>query len=231
MRHRIVCVMLFLTCSTHSFSAVSECTELNASSLKKIQIEIGRSNAAISSIVDNIIEPEQLENRELALKLDNTIFKAIKKKFSQRKLNQLLLATSQLGLLKSTEKIIDMGGDPNYFDNRSEFQLTSLHFASWCGHVSLTQFLLDSGATPSIAPILPFYGRDYSVKTTTLSLAVLGKDYNGGDVNIVKALIGKNANKCAIDELGFTPYFYVLHNVTRNKMVLQSIFSECQLNN
>jgi len=228
--YRFISGLLLLACSAHLLSAVSECTELNATSLKKIRHEIG-GNAAIIRMVNDIIEPEQLENRALALKLDRLLNAAIKKKSLPKNLNQLLLATSQLGLLKSTETIVEKGGDLNYFDNRSEFQLTPLHLASWCGHLKMVKFLLDSGANPNIDPALPFYGRDYSVKTTTLSLAVHGNDYNGGDIEIVQALIGKNANKCAIDELGFTPYFYILHNVKKNKSELQTLFSECQENN
>jgi ankyrin repeat protein len=212
--------------SANAHCMVTFCADNSTKSLQELA-ELGTLDISLKNEVDAILDPDHL-NKNAIEKLDTLVLGVIAKfHISSSKINQTLLSASQLGFSRSVDALIKLGANPNYYEEGSEFKLTSLHYSAWCGKLDIVNALLKAGANPNVKAVFPFYGRDYMVETTTLSLAVLGNKYEGGDIRIVSSLLAKGAKKCELDELGFTAEFYAKNNVKKNKKKFLSILSGC----
>lgn len=126
-------------------------------------------------------------------------------------INRLLISSSQLGIVAFVKEFIIYGANINWRDKRAEFSVTPLTVAAWCEHSDVVDILLGSGADVDVDSVFPFGGNMYSDRVPPLHAAVVGNDYSGGNLHIIKSILNKGAEEDARDGYGMTIWDYIDH--------------------
>jgi hypothetical protein len=216
-----------LCCFRPVLAATMFCEDLRARSLS----EIGRfvDFADFGDAIDEIAMRNALEDDLIvALGQDESNSSLVDR-------SRLLVAASQLGLSRVVRVLLRSDVQIDWREHGEEVSMTALFAAAWCERTDVVESLISAGASVVAESCLPFGGSVTVECTYPLHAAVAGRDFDGGNPEIVCLIVGKldarsRAIREMVDTVGLNAegYLAVVSRSTRRDALSKALNGRCR---